>query len=59
MANVNVPQNRRKARLRRRRQEIERLIQKVEAQAAQGPVEGIPDVKRFSRTLRRSLENAR
>ncbi len=59
MANVNVPQNRRKARLRRRHREIERTAKKLEAAAAQGPVPGISDVGRHIHTLRRGLENAR
>lgn len=57
MANVNVPQNRRKARLKRRKREIERNIAKVEAAAAQGAAAGVPDVKRHARLLRREHDD--
>ena len=59
MANVNVPQTQRKARLRRRRREIERLVKKIEAAVAKGEDPGIKDPGRHIHTLRRQLENAR
>jgi hypothetical protein len=46
MANVNVPQVRRKAKLKRRRREIDRLIAKMA---------GTPDAERKARDLRKSM----
>ncbi len=48
MANSNVPQDKRKAKLRRRRREINRLIDKM------GPA-GTPDVDRKARELRKTM----
>jgi hypothetical protein len=48
MANSNVPQDKRKAKLKRRRREINRLIAKMDAA-------GSPDVDRKARDLRKTM----
>lgn len=50
MANSNVPQDKRKAKLRRRRREIERMIDKMA---------GTPDAERKARDLRKTMRYAR
>ena len=52
MANNNVPQDKRKAKLKRRRREIDRLIEKM------GPA-GSPDVQRQARDLRKTMRYER
>jgi hypothetical protein len=52
MANVNVPQDNRKAKLKRRRREIERMIEKMRAA-------GGPDVERKARELKKDMRYAR
>jgi hypothetical protein len=61
MANVNVPQNNRRARLRRRRREIDRLTARMEASAVSGQSSAAEGkaLKRKIHELRKSLENAR
>jgi hypothetical protein len=61
MANVNVPQNNRRARLRRRRREIDRLTAKMEASDVPGQLSTaeLKALKRKIHGLRKSLENAR
>ncbi len=51
MANNNVPQDRRKAKLKRRRREIDRLIDKMGA--------GTPDAERKARDLRKTMRYER
>jgi hypothetical protein len=46
MANSNVPQDKRKAKLKRRRREINRLIEKMA---------GTPDAERKARDLRKAM----
>jgi hypothetical protein len=46
MANSNVPQDKRKAKLKRRRREINRLIEKMG---------GTPDAERKARDLRKAM----
>ena len=50
MANSNVPQDKRKAKLKRRRREINRLIDKMA---------GTPDAARKARDLRKTMRFAR
>lgn len=52
MANSNVPQDKRKAKLKRRRREINRLIAKM------GPADS-PEVARKARDLRKSMRYER
>jgi hypothetical protein len=52
MANSNVPQDKRKAKLKRRRREIERMIDKMTAAAT-------PDLARKARDLRKSMRYER
>ncbi len=52
MANSNVPQDKRKAKLKRRRREINRLIEKMAAA-------GAPDADRKARDLRKSMRYER
>jgi hypothetical protein len=52
MANSNVPQNKRKAKLRRRRREIERQIDRWAAAKE-------PDLEKKARHLRRDMRYAR
>jgi hypothetical protein len=52
MANSNVPQNKRKVKLKRRRREINRLIDKMGDPAS-------PDVERKARDLRKSMRYER
>jgi len=52
MANNNVPQDKRKIKLRRRRREINRLIDKMSTA-------GTPDVERKARDLRKSMRYER
>jgi hypothetical protein len=52
MANSNVPQDKRKAKLKRRRREIDRLINKMGDPAA-------PDVARKARDLRKTMRYER
>jgi hypothetical protein len=51
MANNNVPQDKRKAKLKRRRREIDRLIDKMSA--------ATPDAARKARDLRKSMRYER
>jgi hypothetical protein len=48
MANNNVPQDKRKTKLKRRRREINRLIEKIDAA-------GAPDAARQARDLRKTM----
>ena len=52
MANSNVPQDKRKAKLKRRRREINRLIEKIGAT-------GAPDAARQARDLRKTMRYER
>ena len=58
MANVNVPQNNRRDRLRRRRRELNRIVAKLEASPAPEAASS-PIVKRMIHKMRRELEGAR
>ena len=51
MANSNVPQDKRKAKLKRRRREINRLIEKMGASS--------PEVERQARDLRKTMRYER
>ena len=50
MANSNVPQDKRKAKLKRRRREIDRMIEKMA---------GTPDAERKARQLRKDMRYER
>ena len=52
MANSNVPQDKRKAKLKRRRREIDRMIDKMTAA-------GTADVERKARELRKNMRYER
>ncbi|HKI38164.1 MAG TPA: hypothetical protein VKA46_40295 [Gemmataceae bacterium] len=52
MANNNVPQDKRKIKLKRRRREIDRMIDKMNAA-------GTPDAERKARDLRKSMRYER
>ena len=52
MANSNVPQDKRKAKLKRRRREINRMIDKMTAA-------GTPDADRKARDLRKAMRYER
>jgi hypothetical protein len=52
MANSNVPQDKRKAKLKRRRREIDRMIDKMTAA-------GTPDAERKARDLRKTMRYER
>jgi hypothetical protein len=52
MANSNVPQDKRKAKLKRRRREIDRMIAKLTAA-------GTPDVARQARELKKTMRYER
>ena len=52
MANSNVPQDKRKAKLKRRRREIDRLVEKLTAA-------GTPDAEHKARDLRKNMRYAR
>jgi hypothetical protein len=61
MANSNVPQDKRKAKLKRRRREIDRMIAKMEAGGAapQGQGAAVKDLPRRIRDLRKTMRYER